>query len=94
MIEISDAAQWVAVGILGASQVAAVLKSRRNGVAEDTTLKNEVSGIKKEISDPDTGLKAIKKGQDEQSLHCMKISTNLDGRVKAIEEKHREAGKR
>ncbi len=50
-------------------------------------LKNDVKAVKQELSSEDHGLVALAKGQGDFKTHCAAVSTELSGRIAAVEDK-------
>ena len=77
---------WITSTASVAGVIYAIARNGRRSKKQDDTLKtelkSEVGTIKKQLSDPDNGLSAIKKSVDEQLLHCARISTHLSSQVK------------
>lgn len=45
-----------------------------------TELKLELDHIKQKLDDPENGLSSIKKCVDSQKLHCVEVSTRIEGK--------------
>jgi len=84
-MDIASAVSLV-VGVVACGGVIGVwIKNGKNQSEERGALKKDVEFLTDEIKSEDHGLTAIKKGVDEQKLHCAKVSTSLSERVKSLE---------
>jgi len=84
-----EIAQWVMTIAVALGLIVTWVRNGRNQGAKwgslETEMKTEMKNIKDKLDDENTGLGAIKKGVDDQKLHCAKISTELKTRVNALE---------
>ena len=76
---------WITSCCTAIGVIYAIVRNGSRGRKQDdilkAELKSEVGTIKDQLNDPDTGLKAIKKSVEAQRLHCVEVSTRLEGRV-------------
>lgn len=77
---------WISSGACAIGVIYAIARNGRRKKEQDdklkTELKMEITVIKDQLEDSDTGLGAIKKSVDGQRLHCAEVSTAISTQVK------------
>ena len=76
---------WITSSCSAIGVIYAIVRNGSRGRKQDeqlkTELKMEIATIKQKLDDPDTGLGIIKRCVDEQKLHCVAVSTRIEGQV-------------
>lgn len=72
---------WLTSTASAVGVVYAIVRNGSRGRQQDeklkTEMKHELANIQRTLSDPETGLRAIKRATEEQRLYCAKVSTEL-----------------
>ena len=76
---------WITSSFSAIGVIYAIVRNGRRGKQQDeqlkTELKMEIKAIKTQLEDPENGLGSIKKGVDDQRLHCAEVSTRIEAKA-------------
>ena len=76
---------WITSSCSAVGVIYAITRNGQRGKKQDDQLKMElkaeIASIKMKLDDPNTGLGVIKKCVDDQKLHCVAVSTRIEGQV-------------
>lgn len=81
----SEVFPLVGVIIVAVGLVATWIQNGRNQAKRDGILEERINGIQSRLDDENTGLGSIKKSVEEQNVHCAKMTTSFDERIKGLE---------
>jgi len=72
----------VAIGL-----AATWIRNGRSQAKRDGILEQRMKGVEDKLSDDNNGLSAIKKGVDDQRVHCAGVTGAFNERIKGLEGK-------
>jgi len=61
------------------------VRNGRSQAKRDGVMEERIKGIKTKLEDPNTGLGAIKKSVEKQAVHCAKMTSSFEERIKDLE---------
>ena len=84
-MSITEMFSIIGVVTIGFGLVITLVRNGRGETARNASLKTElrkdIQNINDKLENRMTGLGAIKKGVDDQRLHCVRVSTSLEEKV-------------
>lgn len=86
-MSVAEVVSIVGVCVVGVGLVCTWIRNSRGQAGYLGSLGTKIEGVEKRLDDENTGLGAIKKGVDKQAVHCAKISSGFEERIKDLEGK-------
>jgi len=83
-MSVAEVVSIVGVCVVGVGLVCTWVRNGRGQSRHQGALEADVIHIKDKIDDEHTGLGAIKQSVDNQAVHCAKISSGFEERIKNL----------